>query len=71
MVLSCGKSEGNNIEMTRDLRIQIDTTSNRQISLLAATYDSLCRTQTPTLTRQLTDSLVQVRKQIIQEKMMQ
>lgn len=70
-IASCEKKEGNNIELTRDLRIQIDTTANRQISLLGAQYDSICKEKSAALTRQFTDSLVQVRKQMIQEKMMQ
>lgn len=70
-VFGCEKKQGNQIELTRDLRIQIDTTANRQISLLAAQYDSICREKNLTLTRHFTDSLVQVRKQLIQEKMMQ
>lgn len=70
-VLSCEKKQENQIILTRDLRIQIDTTANRQISLLGAQYDSICKSKSTILTQQFTDSLVQLRKQLIQEKMMQ
>lgn len=68
---SCERKQQGTIELTRDLRIQIDTTANRQINQIAQQYDSLCRLKTANLTRQFTDSLVQVRKQLIQQKMAQ
>jgi hypothetical protein len=67
---SCGGSDTKFMELDRETRFFLDTSASRQINRLAGGLDTACMQQKDALVKKYTDSLLQVRRQEIQQKMM-
>ena len=66
--MSCGGSETKFMELDRETRFYLDTSASRQINRLAVGLDTACMTRKDELVKKYADSLLQLRRKEIQQK---